>query len=119
MKEISSLLGYRNSVRVVDATMRDGGLCNNFGFTDEFVKDLYNSNIAAGVDYMEVGYKASKKMFDVKEFGKWKFCNDDDILKVIGDNAEKRTLQRKAMRLPATSWLSLQPRKATSALHST
>ena len=90
MKEISSLLGYRNSVRVVDATMRDGGLCNNFGFTDEFVKDLYNSNIAAGVDYMEVGYKASKKMFDVKEFGKWKFCNDDDILKVIGDNAEKK-----------------------------
>lgn len=90
MKEISSLLGYRDSIRVMDATMRDGGLCNNFYFTDEFVKDLYQTNIDAGVDYMEVGYKASKKMFDPEKFGKWKFSDDDDILKVIGENTEKK-----------------------------
>ena len=90
MKEISSLLGYRDSIRVVDATLRDGGLCNDFYFTDSFVKDLYQANIDAGVDYMEVGYKASKKMFDVKKFGKWKFADDDDILKVIGENSEKK-----------------------------
>lgn len=90
MKEISSLLGYRDSIRVVDATLRDGGLCNDFYFTDEFVKDLYQANIAAGVDYMEVGYKASKKMFDPSKFGKWKFANDDDILSVIGENTEKK-----------------------------
>ena len=89
MKEISSLLGYREGVRVVDATLRDGGLVNSFRFSDEFVKALYTANIEAGVDYMEVGYKASKKMFDVQEFGKWKFTNDEDILKVIGENAEK------------------------------
>ena len=90
MKEISSLLGYREGVRVVDATLRDGGLVNSFRFSDEFVKALYTANIEAGVDYMEVGYKASKKMFDVNEFGKWKFTNDEDILKVIGENAEKK-----------------------------
>lgn len=90
MKEISSLLGYREDVRVVDATMRDGGLVNNFRFSDEFVKALYKANIDAGVDYMEVGYKASKKLFDEKEFGKWKFSNDEDILNTIGDNAEKK-----------------------------
>ena len=90
MKEISSLLGYRDSIRVMDATMRDGGLCNNFYFTDEFVKDLYQTNIDAGGDYMEVGYKASKKMFDPEKFGKWKFSDDDDILKVIGENTEKK-----------------------------
>lgn len=90
MKEISSLLGYRNSIRVLDATLRDGGLCNDFNFTDTFVKDLYQSNIDAGVDYMEIGYKASKKLFDVKKFGKWKFCDDDDIVKTIGDNSEKK-----------------------------
>lgn len=89
MKEISSLLGYRDSIRVVDATLRDGGLCNDFYFTDEFVRDLYRANIAAGVDYMEVGYKASKKMFDADKFGVWKFCDDDTIVKVIGDNSEK------------------------------
>ena len=90
MKEISSLLGYRDSIRVVDATLRDGGLCNDFYFTDEFVKDLYRANVDAGVDYMEVGYKASKKLFDVNKFGKWKFASDDDILAVIGENSEKK-----------------------------
>ncbi|MCH5290855.1 MAG: aldolase catalytic domain-containing protein [Treponema sp.] len=90
MKEISSLLGYRETIRVVDATMRDGGLCNNFYFTDEFVKDLYKANIEAGVDYMEVGYKASKKLFDESKFGKWKFSSDDDIFAVLGDNTEKK-----------------------------
>ena len=86
MKEISKLLGYRESIRVVDATLRDGGLCNDFYFTDDFVRALYQTNLKAGVDYMEVGYKASKDMFDVDKFGKWKFCNDDDIYEVIGEN---------------------------------
>lgn len=35
---------------------------------------------------MEFGYKASKEMFDVDKFGKWKFCNDDDIRAIVGDN---------------------------------
>ena len=85
MKEIANLLGYRESVKVLDATIRDGGLVNNFFFDDKLVKALYQTNIKAGVDYMEVGYKASKEMFDVKKFGKWKFCNDDDIVEVIGE----------------------------------
>lgn len=85
MKELSKLLDYRESVRVLDATLRDGGLVNNFYFDDAFVKDLYYTNIRAGVDYMEVGYKASKEMFDTDKFGKWKFCDDDDIFKVLGD----------------------------------
>ena len=90
MKEISAILGYRDSIRVVDATLRDGGLCNDFYFTDDFVRDLYAANVDAGVDYMEVGYKASKKLFDKGKFGKWKFTDDDDILSVIGENSEKK-----------------------------
>ena len=86
MKEIMSLMNYRPDVKVVDATLRDGGLVNDFYFSDEFVKDLYQTNIKAGVDYMEFGYKADKTMFDVDKFGKWKFCNDDDIFAVVGDN---------------------------------
>ena len=66
--------------------MRDGGLVNNFFFTDEFVKDLYKTNIKSGIDYMEFGYKASKEQFDTSKFGKWKFCNDDDIRAIVGDN---------------------------------
>lgn len=90
MKEISSLLGYREGIKVVDATLRDGGLVNDFYFTDDFARALYQANCDAGVDYMEVGYKASKKIFDVEKFGKWKFCNDDDIVSIIGTNAEKK-----------------------------
>jgi len=62
MKEIAKLLGYREDIKVVDATLRDGGLVNDFRFTDEFVKQLYLTNIKAGVDYMELGYKADKEM---------------------------------------------------------
>lgn len=79
-------MGYRSDVKVVDATLRDGGLVNDFYFSDEFVKALYETNIKAGVDYMEFGYKASSEMFDTDKFGKWKFCNDDDIRAVVGDN---------------------------------
>jgi 4-hydroxy 2-oxovalerate aldolase len=86
MKELLSLMDYRSSVKVLDATLRDGGLVNDFYFTDEFVKALYETNLKAGVDYMEMGYKASKEMFDVNKFGKWKFCNDDDIRAIVGDN---------------------------------
>ena len=86
MKEVSKLMDYRSDIRIVDATLRDGGLVNAFRFTDEFVKDLYQTNIKAGVDVMEFGYKASKEMFDVKDFGKWKFCDDEDIRAIVGDN---------------------------------
>lgn len=86
MKEISKLMDFRSSIRVVDATLRDGGLVNDFYFSDDFVKALYLANLRTGVDYMEFGYKASKELFDVNKFGKWKFCDDDDIRTIVGDN---------------------------------
>lgn len=81
-----NLMSVRQDIKVLDATIRDGGLCNNFNFTDEFVSDLYRANVRAGVDYMEFGYKASKAMFSEEEFGKWKFCKEEDIRKIVGDN---------------------------------
>ena len=81
-----TLMSYAPDIKVLDCTLRDGGLVNDFFFTDEFVKALYQANIKAGVDYMEFGYKASKEMFDVNKFGKWKFCNDKDIREIVGDN---------------------------------
>lgn len=85
-KKKGSLLSFRPDIKIVDATLRDGGLVNNFRFTEDFVKDLYAANVAAGVDYMEFGYKASKDIFDEKEFGAWKFCEEDDIRRIVGDN---------------------------------
>ena len=85
-KRKGNLMSVRSDIKVVDATIRDGGLCNNFAFTDEFVRELYKTNIKSGVDYMEFGYKASKNMFKESEFGKWKFCNEEDIRSIVGDN---------------------------------
>ncbi len=86
MKEISNLLSYRDSIKVVDATLRDGGLVNDFFFDDDFVRCLYETNIKSGVDYMEFGYRGDKEMFDPEKFGKWKFCSDDDIRAIVGEN---------------------------------
>jgi 4-hydroxy 2-oxovalerate aldolase len=74
---------FREEIKVLDCTIRDGGLINNHDFSFDFVRAVYKSLSEAGVDYMEIGYKNSKKLFQEKDFGRWKFCDDDDIKKVI------------------------------------
>ncbi len=86
MEESKSIMNFRPEIKVLDATIRDGGLVNNFEFSDEFIRDLYKANVKAGVDYMEFGYKASKEIFDVNKFGKWKFCDEESIRDIVGDN---------------------------------
>ena len=86
MAQKGDLLSFRPDIKVLDATIRDGGLVNDFYFTDEFIRNLYLANVKAGVDYMEFGYKASKEIFDPDKFGKWKFCNEKDIRNIVGDN---------------------------------
>jgi len=46
----------------------------------------YDCCIAAGIDYMEVGYKASKKLFARDKFGDWEFCDEDHIRRVVDEN---------------------------------
>ncbi len=86
MAQKGNLLTFRPDVKVVDATIRDGGLVNDFYFSDEFVTNLYKANVKAKVDYMEFGYRADKEMFDTESFGKWKFSSDEDIRSIVGDN---------------------------------
>ncbi|MBR4362095.1 MAG: aldolase catalytic domain-containing protein [Ruminococcus sp.] len=86
MKEISKLMDYRPDIKVIDATLRDGGLVNEFRFSDDFVKALYCANLRAGVDYMEFGYKGDREMFDESKFGPCKFCDDDYIRSIVGEN---------------------------------
>lgn len=75
--------------RVLDATIRDGGLVNNFFFTDDFVKELLLANIDIGIDVMEIGYKSSTKLFETSKYGKWKFCKEEDIYNVFAENANR------------------------------
>ena len=80
---------YREEIKVIDCTVRDGGLMNKWQFSDTFVRNVYNSLADAAVDYMEIGYLSSASAFDAKEFGAWKFCHEKDLKKIIG-SGEKR-----------------------------
>lgn len=70
---------YREKIKVLDCTIRDGGLMNNHNFDYRFVREVYKGISEAGIDYMEIGYKNSKKLFSPKEYGIWKFCDDSEI----------------------------------------
>ena len=73
---------FREKIKVLDCTIRVGGLINNHDFDFKFVRSVYAALSEAGIDYMEIGYKNSKKLFSPKDFGIWKFCDDEDIKKV-------------------------------------
>jgi 4-hydroxy 2-oxovalerate aldolase len=81
-----SMLSVRKDLKVLDCTIRDGGLVNNFHFTDEFVKGVYNTCVNAGVDYMEIGKNNSPTLMSEEEFGAWNFCKEEDIRRIVGDN---------------------------------
>ncbi len=85
-KDISSeSVNYWPQLKVLDCTIRDGGLMNNHKFSDEFVRTVHRALVAAGVDYMELGYKADKKLFSPDEYGPWKSCTEDDLNRMFGD----------------------------------
>ncbi len=77
---------YRPELKVLDCTVRDGGLINSHLFEDGLVKAVYDTCVEAGVDYMELGYKGSKKLFAQNAHGDWKFCDEDDMRRIVGEN---------------------------------
>jgi len=81
-------VSYRSEIKVIDCTIRDGGLMNNHQFNDDIVKAVYKACVQGGIDYMELGYKADNKIFSKDEYGKWKFCPEDHLKKII-DKKEK------------------------------
>ena len=81
-----SILSVREDIKVFDCTIRDGGLVNNFKFTDEFVKEHYKTCVAAGIDYMEIGKNNSPTIMSEDEFGCWNFSKEEDIRRIVGNN---------------------------------
>jgi len=87
---------YRPELKVLDCTIRDGGLVNDHRFDDAFVKAVYEACVEAGIDYMEIGYKASKELFPRDQFGPWKHCDEEDLRRVVGDNPTELKLSAMA-----------------------
>lgn len=68
---------------ILDCTLRDGGLTNEFNFPELFVTDCIRMLALSRVDYIELGYKANPALYDRADYGKLKFCKDDDITDLI------------------------------------
>jgi 4-hydroxy 2-oxovalerate aldolase len=79
-------VSYRPELKVLDCTIRDGGLMNNHKFDDQVVKTVYTACVEAGIDYMELGYKASRKIVVPGEHGAWKYCTEEDMRRIVGEN---------------------------------
>ncbi|QPJ63365.1 MAG: nucleoid-structuring protein H-NS [Candidatus Nitronauta litoralis] len=74
---------YRPEIKVLDCTIRDGGLMNDHQFSPELVRNVYKAASEAGIDYVELGYKADESQFDRSKFGAMKFCKEEDLKDAI------------------------------------
>lgn len=80
-----------SQTKIVDCTIRDGGLVNNWDFSVEFVQNLYASLNEAGVDYMEIGYKNSPKLLKgADQAGPWRFLDDEFLRKVLPNKGKTK-----------------------------
>lgn len=84
-----------DELMVLDCTIRDGGLMNDSQFSDEVVRAVYDCCADSGINYMEIGFKNSQRLFSPAKYGPWRFCKEDDIRRIIGDN--KRDVKLSAM----------------------
>jgi 4-hydroxy 2-oxovalerate aldolase len=98
MSDSAPWITYRPELKVLDCTIRDGGLVNDHHFTDETVRAVYDTCVLAGIDSMEVGYKNSPRQFPPGEYGPWRHCDEKDLNRVLGDHdADKTGLRLCAM----------------------
>lgn len=75
---------FREKIKVLDCTIRDGGLINNYHFTDDFVRGIYRAACDSHIDIFEIGKKlCESEEYTRENFGKWNFCDEDDIKRVV------------------------------------
>ena len=74
---------FREQIKVLDCTIRDGGLINNHYFNDKFVRAVYEALSATKIDYMEMGYRSCRTLVPDADYGPWKYCDDDKISEII------------------------------------
>ena len=65
---------YREEIKVLDCTIRDGGLINQYQFRDSFVEACYHAACESGVDVVELGKKLCESdEYTRDKWGKWNF----------------------------------------------
>jgi 4-hydroxy 2-oxovalerate aldolase len=69
---------------------------NKWQFEDEFVRKVYEANVKAGIDYMEIGYLSSESAFPRDVYGPWRFCAEEDVKRITGGDENKIKLSAMA-----------------------
>jgi 4-hydroxy 2-oxovalerate aldolase len=72
----------RHAVKVLDCTIRDGGLCNDWQFDRELVRRTVRALHDSGVDIMEIGYRTNISAADPEVNGPWRFTLEEDLADV-------------------------------------
>lgn len=80
---------FRPEIKIIDCTIRDGGLMNEWQFNKPMVKEVFLGLARAGIDYVELGYRADKSQFNVADFGPWRFSTEEDLREVAHECATK------------------------------
>ena len=89
----SGLISEQNNrIKVLDCTVRDGGICNDWDFDVETVQKIYSALSDSGIDYMEIGYQTKPGLFDPNEVGLWRFCEESALKQVIQNSQSKMKL---------------------------
>ncbi len=78
------------ALRVVDCTIRDGGLTNHHRFEERLVRSVFEATSASGVYATELGYRNSPEVMSPEEFGPWMFCGDEDLRRIT-DGVESKS----------------------------
>ena len=82
MQQKGELISFRPDIKVVDCTIRDGGLVNNFYFDDEFVKDISEFDTVA--EYRE----DVRKKLDAKAHADVAADIDNQLMEQLNDLLE-------------------------------
>jgi 4-hydroxy 2-oxovalerate aldolase len=93
----------RRQVKVVDCTLRDGGICNHWQFSEELASRLAEALERSGVDVMEVGYQISPDRVNAQQDGPWRTCPEPLIARVFQDRDMKLACMVDHGRFDATS----------------
>jgi 4-hydroxy 2-oxovalerate aldolase len=103
---------FRKELKVLDCTIRDGGLINNYQFSKDFVKAVYRATCDAAVDVVELGKKLEESdEYTREKYGAWNFCDDDDLKEVIDSyDSEYRPLVAVMYDVGRVDVNKLQPR---------
>ena len=102
----------RRRIKVLDCTIRDGGICNRWQFDDDLVQRTFQALTQSGVDYMEVGYRTSDGVYSRDDVGPWRFCDEEDLARVVAPGKMKISTMLDIGRVELTDI----PKKADSVI---